>query len=197
MADTLTKAAGVTSPTPGDVHVNGTLTNMSIAYAQDMTGFVADQIFPTIPVAKQSDVYWVWPRDAWNRDDMKPRAPGAESAGTNFELSKTPYYAEVRAVHHDIPDQVLANADSPIRYDAAATRLVTHKAAINREVNFVTRYFTTGVWTYQLDGVASSPTARASLDPSNSSNNNILNWNDAASTPIEDIRFAMTYIQMR
>ena len=74
------------SPTPGDVHVNGTLTNLSLAYQQAESNFVADRVFPNVPVTKQSDIYWVWPRDAWNRDEMKHRAPGAESAGGGFDM---------------------------------------------------------------------------------------------------------------
>ena len=187
----------IIAPTPGDVHVNSILTSISIAYMQDLTGFVADRAFPVVPVAKQSDIYWVWPRDSWNRDEMKVRAPGAETAGTSFEIAKAPYYAPVKGIHHDIPDQVLANADSPIAYDNAATMLVTHKAAINREISWITNYFSPGVWQFSLDGVTAGPTARPALDPTVDANNNVLNWNDAASTPIEDIRYAMTYTQMR
>ena len=135
------------SPTPGDVHVNGTLTNLSLAYQQAESNFVADRVFPNVPVTKQSDIYWVWPRDAWNRDEMKHRAPGAESAGTNFEVAQAPYYAPVQAIHHDIPDQVMANADNPLAYDTAATNLVSRKALIRRETSFITNYFVLSKWT--------------------------------------------------
>src|SRR4051812_20622056 len=96
----------IISPTPGDVHVNGTLSNVSLAYMQNAAGFVADRVFPTVPVAKQSDTYWIWPRENWNRDEMKVRAPGAQTAGTGMTVSRAPYYAEVRGLHHPIPDQV-------------------------------------------------------------------------------------------
>jgi hypothetical protein len=182
------------SPTPGDVHVNGTLTNLSLAYVQAETNFVADRVFPNVPVTKQSDIYWVWPRDAWNRDEMKPRAPGAESAGTNFEISRAPYYAEVQAIHHDIPDQVMANADNPLAYDSAATNLVTRKALIRRETSWINRYFQASRWTLGAQGGGARS---ANYDPSDVNNNTVLYWSNAASTPIEDMRRAMTFVQLR
>ena len=59
------------NPTSGDVHVNRPLTNISIAYMQDPKGFVADQIFPNIPVLKQSDRYWRYDRGDFNRNQMR------------------------------------------------------------------------------------------------------------------------------
>ncbi len=43
------------TPTAGDVHVNTPLTQISIAYLQSQTEFVAAQFAPVIPVSKQSD----------------------------------------------------------------------------------------------------------------------------------------------
>ena len=42
-------------PSRGDVHVNRPLTNISIAFLQTQEAFVADRVFPNIPVTKQSD----------------------------------------------------------------------------------------------------------------------------------------------
>ena len=57
-------------PSPGDVHVNTPLTNISIAYMQDATKFISQRVFPNIPVAKQSDRYYVYDRGEFNRDEM-------------------------------------------------------------------------------------------------------------------------------
>lgn len=186
------------SPTPGDVHVNGTLTNLSLAYMQSEANFVADRVFPNVPVTKQSDIYWVWPRDAWNRDEMKHRAPGAESAGTNFEVAQAPYYAPVQAIHHDIPDQVMANADNPLAYDTAATNLVSRKALIRRETSWINNYFQLTKWTLgSIGGSARSGAYNPADASSANANRTLLYWNNAAATPIEDMRRAMTYVQLR
>ena len=42
-------------PTQTDVHVDAILTNISVAYMQSQSAYVANTIFPTVPVSKQSD----------------------------------------------------------------------------------------------------------------------------------------------
>lgn len=179
-------------PSRSDVHVNRPLTNISVAFVQDASNFVAGRVFPQIPVGKQSDAYFEYLHGDFTRDEMTERAPGTESAGGTYEIGTNTYYARTRAYHRDIPDPIRANSDNPINLDREATLFVTHKALINRERNWVTRYFTQvnpgDVWTFDVDGVAASPTAPASFDPRNAANNDVLQWNDAAANPIEDIR---------
>jgi len=154
-------------PSRSDVHVDGVLTNISVAFLQSQDSFVADKVFPNIPVSHQSDVYYTYPKGEFNRDDMQLRAPGTESAGANYRLGTDTYSAPVRALHKDIADQVRANSDSPLSPDREATEFLTQKALINREVNFATNFFVGGAW----DTVVNSGLA----------------W-QAAGTPIEDIR---------
>lgn len=179
-------------PSRSDVHVNRPLTNISIAFVQDASSFIAGRVFPIVPVSKQSDAYFEYVRGEFNRDEMTERAPGTESAGGTYEIGTNTYYARTRAYHRDIPEQVRANADSPLSLDREATIFVTQKGLISREVQWATRYFTQvnpgDVWTFDVDGVASAPTAAASFDPRNAANNDVLQWNDASSNPIEDIR---------
>lgn len=167
------------NPTQYDVHINRPLTNISIAYMQDAAGFIADRVFPNVPVAKQSDYFWTIPRDAFNRDEMKKRADATESAGGHYELDQDTYFAEVWAFHHDIGEQRRANTDNPLNPDREATELVSMKALLKREILWASTYFTTSVWTVDKTGVAASPTGTQ-----------FLQWNDASSTPIEDIRAA-------
>lgn len=171
-------------PTPGDVHVNTPLTNISIAYLQDANNFVASRVFPNIPVAKQSDRYYTYDRGEFNRDEMKERAPGTESAGGSYSLDNTPtYFAKVYAFHKDIPDQVRSNADAVLNPDREATEYVTHKALIRREKIFAANYFTSGLWTTDIQGVASGPTG-----------SQVLQWDLDTSTPIENIRTGKTTV---
>lgn len=182
----------MTQPTRGDVHVNTPLTNISVAYLQDSNNFVADRVFPNIPVTKQSDLYYLYDRGYFNRDEMEERAPGTESKGGNYVVeTDTPYFAKVYSFHHDIPDQRRANADTALEPDREATELVTHKGLIKRERLWADRYFSfndttnTSVWTqtrYGWDGSGSQQT------------NQVRAWGDDASTPIEDIRAGRTAV---
>lgn len=163
-------------PTPGDVHVNTPLTNISIAYMQDQMNFVSQRVFPNIPVSKQSDRYYVYDRGEFNRDEMEMRAPGTESAGGSYKLDNTPnYFANVWAFHKDVPDQVRANADAVINVDREATEYCSMKAMIKREVLWADRYFKSGVW-----GTDFTPGTL---------------WDAANSTPIIDVRTAKRAVQ--
>jgi len=133
-------------PTPSDVHVNGPLTNISIAFMQDPRNFVADWVFPNIPVAKQSDLYFTYPRGMFLRSEMKKRAPATESAGIDYKVSNDNFFAEVYALHHDIPDQRRSNTDNPLQPDREATELLSLQALIHREKSWMTAYFAAGVW---------------------------------------------------
>lgn len=133
-------------PTAGDVHVNAALTNISVAYIQSAEGFVADKVFPIVPVDQQSNFYYTYTQNDWFRDEAKPRSPGAESAGGGFSLSTATYSAVVEAWHEDVADQIRANSDAMINLDASATELVTQRLMIRRERRWMTQYFGTGIW---------------------------------------------------
>lgn len=133
-------------PTPSDVHVNQPLTNISVAWIQDQTQFIADKVFPIVPVQKQSDLFYTFSKEDFLRDEAKPRAPGTESAGGEFGLTTDSYGCTVEAFHKDVDDQLRANADSQLQLDRAATEYVSQKMAIRRERRWLTTFFTTGVW---------------------------------------------------
>jgi len=172
-------------PTTSDVHVNAPLTMISVAFLQDQSNFIADQVFPNIPVSKQTDRYWTYDRGMFNRDEMKERAPGTESEGIDYTIDSTPtYYCPVYALHYDIDDQTRANADSAIDLDRDATELLTRKAWIRREKLFVTKFFTTGKWGKDVAGVPNGVDLATE----------VLQWSDPNSTPIEDVRRWKTYV---
>lgn len=172
-------------PTPGDVHVNAPLTNISVAFIQSASDFIASRVFPNIPVSKQSDRYYTYNRGDFNRDEMELRAPGTESAGSGYSLDNTPtYFADRYSVHKDIPDEVRANADAALNPDREATVFVTTKALIKREKLFVAKYFKSGVWGTDITGVNATP-----------STGQVLRWNDGASDPIKNVRDAKRTIR--
>ncbi len=185
----------VVQPSRSDVHVNRPLTNISLAFMQDAANFVADQVFPTVGVQKNADAYFTYDRGEFNRDEMLPRAPAAESAGGTYTIGQDTYLAVVRSYHRDVPDQVRDNADDPINLDREATIFVTQKAMINREVNWAAQFFVAGdpgvTWTFKADGNAA---ASGAFDPLDNANNNVVFWSSAASTPIEDVRQGKRFV---
>lgn len=167
-------------PSRNQVHVNKPLTNISIAYIQDTQMFIADRVFPNIPVQKQSDRYFKYERDNWFRVQAEKRAPATETAGSGWEIDNTPtYFADVYGLHKDIDDQIRANADEPLNMDRDGTEWLTQQLLLKREKTWATQYFTDGIWGTDLSGVDATPTA-----------GQFLHWDDPDSTPIEDITSA-------
>ena len=168
-------------PTSGDVHISVPLTNISIAYMQDQSKFIADKVFPTINVPQQFNQYYKFDKGEWYADEAQVRAPGTESAGSGFTLTTDNYSCVTRAFHKDIDDPTRANADSVLSLDTAATRFVTNKLLISRERLFLSKYFTTGVWANEITGVASGEVAGTSFRK----------WSDyAVSDPLNDVEYA-------
>lgn len=110
-------------PTLRDVHVNRPLSNISIAYRNEV--YIAEQIFPLVPVEKKSDVYFLYPKQAWFRDRVQPRAPGTKAMRDDYAVTTASYVCLTYALAKEIPDEVRANADAPIRPDVEATEFVT------------------------------------------------------------------------
>ena len=171
-------------PTSSSVHVDAILTNISVAYMQRQENFIADKVFPIIPVDKKSDKYFVYTKNDWFRDEAQRRADATESAGSGYNLTTGTYNADVWAFHKDVGDQTLANADAPLNPLREAAEFVTHRLLLRRELQFVTDFFTTGVWADDVTGVSGTP-----------STNEVKQWSDyTSSDPINDIEAAKSEI---
>jgi len=133
-------------PTSSQVHVDAILTNISVAYMQQQANFIASRVFPIVPVSKQSDKFFTYTKNDWFRDEAQRRADATESAGGGYGLSTDSYQCDVFAFHKDIGDQTRANADAPIQVDREAAEFVTSRLMLKMETQFVSTFFTTGVW---------------------------------------------------
>lgn len=161
-------------PTPRDVHIDAALTNVSVAYTQDATNFIADKVFPIVPVQKQADKYWKYEKGAFFRDEARKRAPGTESAGSGYKLGTDTYFCEKWALHKDVDDDTVANQDSGIDCYRDAATFVMENLLIRRERLFVDEFLKTGVWGTDVVG-----------------GTNFAQWDDeATSDPAEDIKNA-------
>ena len=164
-------------PNRSDIHIDKALTNLSVKYFQDASNFIADKVFPVVPVAKQSDRYFMYKKEDWFRDDARLRAMGAESAGGDYDIDNTPtYFCQKYAFHKDVFEEDRVNADSPLTPDQDAMEFVVDKILLNRENNWAKTYFQSGVWEQDLTG---SDTAGSGK---------IIYWDDYDhSDPISDI----------
>ncbi len=166
------------SPVLQDVHVSAALTNVSVAYFQSTDAYIADKVFPMVPVEHQTNQYFVWSKADFFRDEAQKRADAAESAGSGINLKTQSYSADVYALHQDIGPQVRSNADPAVDVDVTATRTLMQKLLIKRDRIFAQKFLTTGLWSQDITGTAGG--TPGSTTPAF--------WNDDAnSDPITDI----------
>ena len=86
-------------PSSNQTHVSRPLTNISVMYRQNAAGYVATKVFPTVPVAKQSDSYFKFEIADFLRDMAQIRGTSQESAGSGYNLATETYNAKPYAFH--------------------------------------------------------------------------------------------------
>jgi hypothetical protein len=164
--------------TPSSVHIDQPLTNLTLAYVQSQENFIADKVFPTVGVTKQSDKYYIYDRASMNRSgDVKKLAPRTEVDRIGLALSNSSYFADVYGLGMDFDEQTLANEDAALEIRAAGAQTLVNRILIDREEKFASTFFAASVWTGE-----STP---ANL------------WSDYTnSTPITDVTTARRAMQL-
>lgn len=131
-------------PTANDVHINGPLSQLSIAYQNK--GFIAEQVFPNVQVKHKSDNYYKFDKAPWLRDEAEVRAPGGDYPTGGYTLSDDVYKTKQYAFATLVPDEVRDNADNPINPDRNAVNFCTQKLLLKKEKIVATLVFTSGNW---------------------------------------------------
>lgn len=153
-------------PDLSDIHVDAVLTNVSIASMNEMDMFVADKVFPRVPVSKTSDKYFIYDQSFLMRSEAKPRADGTPAAIRGHGVTTGTYTTTAYAVKEKVTWKERDEADPGIDPDRDATDIVTHDLMLKKENVFLDAFLTTSVWTDQTITTK---------------------WDQASSTPITDI----------
>ena len=124
------------------VHQNAVLTNVAIGYHP--TGLIAEQVFPVIPVNKESDKFYVWNRHEPFRRENTLRADGAESNEVSFSLSTDTYQCEEYALKIGVTDRQKDNADSVLNLKISKQKRLQDKLLVDLEYRVATLLTTTG-----------------------------------------------------
>src|SRR5512139_563511 len=158
-------------PTSSDVHVDAVLTQISVAYMNATTSYIADRVFPTVRVSKQTDKYFTYTKNDWFRDEAQLRADSTESAGSGYNVSTATYSCDVFSLHKDLGEQTVANMDAPMDGARDATEFVTQRLMLRREIQWVSDCFGTTKWATDVVGTT-----------------NFVKWSDyTSSDPVTDI----------
>lgn len=151
--------------------VDPMLTNVAIAYANQ--SYIAEQIFPSLQVNKQSGKHFVYDRARFRSTDNL-RAAGSNSNEVTISVSTgSVYFADDHALKQFVADEDVDNAITPTSPFIDATENVTEMQFVSREIELAAMLTDTAVLTQNttLAGTAQ--------------------WNDYTnSNPISDVRTA-------
>jgi len=92
-----------------NLHIDAALSQMAIGYRPE--GFIADMIFPTVQVQKQSDAYFVFNRADRLRHERTDRAPGTRARRITENVSSATYFCKNYALAAGVTIEDKANAD--------------------------------------------------------------------------------------
>ena len=122
-----------------DVHIDVPLSNIAVE-AFKSGNFVAPQLFPVVPVGKQSDVYYTITKNSWLRTPSSTlRSPKTAPRRVEFDVSSDTYFAHNYALAGENAHEVLANADSPISLRQRTTRKVVEDLMRDMEVRIANK----------------------------------------------------------
>ena len=167
----------MTQPGVGDVHVNKLLSNVSVAYKNQI--YIAESVAPVLLVDKKSDLIATYNKDFWARSVAKKTNALEPPPIGGYEVAYETYFCEERSVGDIIPDAQVANQDPPFNARADSTEWVTDQLQLEHEIDFLTNFWTTGVWGTDVAGGV-----------------DFTKWSTyATSDPIQDIRGWMRTIR--
>lgn len=115
---------GATGP---DLHVDSLLSGIAVeafATGEDGDGLVGDDLFPAVPVGKESDLYAVITKDAFLRSPDAKRSRNTAARRVEFDVSSEAYHCFNYALAGEIPLEDIYNADDPFGIEENTTRLV-------------------------------------------------------------------------
>lgn len=167
------------SPDQTSVYVQPELTDISVAYTIQNADDFVHTVFPGVPVAKQSGKYRRYKPGAFLRNKMEKRADTGESVGSGFDTDLLTYDTDVWAWHVDIGSQLRANAMGNTDIETAAAELCGNAAMLNAEVEWLSAFFKTGIWSTEYT-FAAVPSGGQKLS-----------LKDDASDPIQVFRAAL------
>jgi hypothetical protein len=135
-------------PTINDVQaVDPVLTNMLVGYRQKDARFVSREVFPSVPVDKDSGTYYIFTKSYWMRNEMLKRAPGGNFPRADFGVSTDTFATVPFGLEHSLPKEIQANSQIPMDLQQAGAQYLAQQSALNRELAFAALAMVYTAWT--------------------------------------------------
>ncbi len=121
------------------IHINVPLTNISVQYRN--TDYIAEDVVAVVPVAKDSNSYWIHPSDFLVPETR--RANKSEANMLSWGASTASYALVDHALKDLVSDKDRRNADAPLQMDVETTEYLTDKIMLRKEIEASAILFTT------------------------------------------------------
>lgn len=122
-----------------DLHIDVPLSNIAVA-AFEGGDFIGQELFPVVPVGKQSNKYYTITKANWLRLPTSTlRAPGTPPNRVEWAVSSDSYFASNYALAGEVLDEDRANSDDPIQLEQNTTMFVTEMLQRDREVRIANK----------------------------------------------------------
>ena len=112
-------------PTGRAIHIDTPLSNLAIKAFQGSGNFIAQMLFPIVPVGKQSDKYYTIDKDSWLLMPNTRRAPKTSPRRIEFKVSSDSFYADNYALAGENSLEDLDNADNAVQLRQNTVNVVT------------------------------------------------------------------------
>lgn len=124
-----------------NLHISAPLTNFALGYHP--TGFIAEDLFNVLPVARENDLYYEWLMDQAFRLERTDgfytlRADGSAAREEDFGATPHSYLAYEFALRTKITDRQRQNADVVLDLERSKTRRVMDKLLLDQELRVAT-----------------------------------------------------------
>ena len=93
-----------------DLHIDVPLSNLVIGF--EPQGNIVQDIFPVVPVSKQSDKYYTWNKGDFFRVPNTRRSRKTKGEEVEFNVSSDSYFADNYALRHEFAREDMVNADT-------------------------------------------------------------------------------------
>lgn len=163
----------------GNFKPNIYLTNLSMAYFQQASRYVAKSIFPICPVQLSSARYYTFSKEHLLRDNVqrKPQFGKVQPAQMGqMDQSYSCYVDQVIVGIDQISRLNYQRTNAPGVADPrrAKAKFIAEQMLLHQDIVFAENFFKTGVWNNEFTGVTSSP-----------GSNQFYKFNDANCDPVK------------
>lgn len=164
------------------------LTNVSVAYLQKDDEFLADKVFPSVPVEERSDVYYQFDSSQYLQSNVEQVAPKGQAPIIDITLaSPVSYYCPTVKLAVEISTEKIREIDKVQNVEKVAAKTLARNFLIKREREFAKAFFTKGLWQNDVDGVENTANSQSKFNF----------WSNQISSPIQNIKEIKSTIHLR